>query len=167
MNTITVHAKDQEGSIQIDAVTGIVKPATEGAEYPEWADGLVCAMLAERVSYYFGNDKTAPRLDRARFEQEIIGADLIAFEDLGWVAVDPEGEPLEVEANAEYRMDRIAGLLGIDRTGYEQFAKGSAFEAEIANDTSRTEVEAGQIDVMSEAVFPPSTILRNDKAVNG
>jgi len=40
---------------------------------------------------------------------------LIAFEDLGWVAIDAEGSAIELSADSEYRMNAIAEATGIKR----------------------------------------------------
>jgi hypothetical protein len=159
---ITVHKEGEEGTITIDSLTGIVKPH-EGQEAPLWADGLTCALLQERVAYYFGNDKQAPRLDRQRFEQQIMGVDTISFEDLGWVAVDPEGATVELEADGDHRMQVIADLLGIDRSAEPT----EAYEIEVANDTTRLETSNDQaIDLLGD-LFPSASNSEKQAATGG
>jgi hypothetical protein len=158
--TIRIHHEGLEGTIEVDALTGMVLTTTD--ERPEWADGLTCAALQERVGYYFGTEKSAPRLDRSRFEQQIIGAELIDFQDLGWVAVDHEGQAVELEANSEFRMEQTAQLLGIDRTAFN--AAATEFEIEVGNDVSRTAEEAGVLKDMQDAIFEPAA--EQDKAAS-
>lgn len=150
--TLRVHLDGTEGTIEIDALTGIVK--TNVDERPEWADGLTCALIQERVSFYFGNDKIKTRLDRSKFEPAIMGAELIDMRDLSWTAIDPEtGEAVEVEADADFRMGAVAGLLGIDR---EDFDATSEYEIEVAHDTSRTTEEAVTFSDVKDTIFPPT-----------
>jgi hypothetical protein len=66
---------------------------------------------------------------RDHFGQE----DAIAYEDLGWLAVDAEGEAEELQADAEFRMQRIADIAGLirDPGGADNFGAGVLAEAEI------------------------------------
>lgn len=150
--TIRVHHEGLEGTVEVDALTGIV--LTNADERPEWANGLTCAALQERVGYYFGTEKNAPRLDRSRFEDKIIGADLIDFQDLGWVAVAEEGDVVELEANDEFRMEQVASLLGIDRTNFN--AASTEYELEIVNDVSRSADDVAVLEDIQQAIFEPA-----------
>lgn len=146
---ITVHAKDLEGSIQIDAKTGIVQTPVDLR--PEWADGLVCALLHERGTFYFGSENSKPRLDRdSEKGKAIAAADPIDFADLGWIAFTQEGQQVEIEASAEFRMDVIAEAFMIDRADADSLA---GYEMAVAQDTTRTVGEVDTLTSMQEAGF--------------
>lgn len=105
--TALVHKKDAEGALVINATTGIITQPVD--ERPEWAEGLTCALLIERHKFY--SDRLGPQYAKDHYMP-----DAYAFEDLGWIAVDAEGEPLEIDADTEHRMSVIAEVLDIDRT---------------------------------------------------
>lgn len=100
---IIVTKDGEEGSIEVDRITGIV--LTKVDQRPVWGESLACAMLAERAGWY------AQRLG----PKHELSADNILFDDLGWVALDQEGQEVEVEANPEHRMTLLADALGVDR----------------------------------------------------
>lgn len=104
--TTLVHKKDHEGALTIDTLTGQI--TTPLMDRPEWAAGLAVADLAERLGFY------ASRLGD-QFAQEHKTPQAIAFEDLGWLTVDEEGEAGAIEADMEFRMTVVAEVLGIDR----------------------------------------------------
>lgn len=99
---VLVHKKGEEGALAIGSLSGRI--LTPIMERPDWSEGLAVANLAERHEFY------TSRLGR---EQPL--GDLIAFEDLGWVAIDASGEQVITEADTEYRMDIIAEATGVNR----------------------------------------------------
>ncbi|RWP84768.1 MAG: hypothetical protein EOR11_20115 [Mesorhizobium sp.] len=109
--TVHVHKQNEEGMLAIDAFTGQV---IMDADTPEWAKdaGLVVAQLTERHVFYgkrLGDDYAASHQQ----------PDILAFEDLGWLCLVDNGtaEPHEaiVQADAEFRMNVVAEVLGINR----------------------------------------------------
>lgn len=105
-NHIFVHKEGEEGIIALDGATGqIVSPVDER---PDWADGLATALLSERSKFYttrLGEQAAAP----------IIGAQAIAFQDLGWIGLDAEQNEMELEADPDFRAEMIATVLKLDR----------------------------------------------------
>lgn len=100
---ILVHKKGQEGALAIGSLSGrIVTPIMER---PDWSEGLAVADLAERHDFY-----------TSRLGRDMPMGDLVAFEDLGWVAIDGSGEQTVIEADTEHRMDIIAEATGVHRT---------------------------------------------------
>jgi len=164
MNTnITVHHVGLEGSIQVNAQTGIV--ATPVDDRPTWADGLVCALLAERLSYYYGNEVLAPRVSREHWP-EFGTTPIIAYQDLGWVALTNEGEQVEIEADLSYRQSLVAGALGLNLDPEAEVLEGAiSVEAAIAGDVMRTTSEMEVIDSMAEVGFSPLP-AETSKAIN-
>lgn len=139
-----IHKKDAEGVLEIDALTGQVLPGQH--DRPEWSDGLVLAQLTERHLFY------ASRLGDA-YSEEMKMPELLAFEDLGWLCVDPtiteeeggeDGATSYREADDEFRMNVIANILAISRDvthDHDADSPKGAVEAEIAFDRTRTEQE--------------------------
>jgi hypothetical protein len=126
-----VHKKDAEGMLAIDAYTGQVIPGQE--DKPEWAEGLVLAQLAARHIFY------ASRLG-AKYDDEHKSPEVYAYEDLDWLALDMEtGDETEINADDEFRMEVMAGVLGIDRETGD--IKGVLAETEVAMDYTRTDAE--------------------------
>jgi hypothetical protein len=103
---------------------------------PEWAEGLAVALLAERMIFYTG--RLGPVAGRSAWE-----AGVVAYQDFGWVKIDTEGNEVEVEADAEFRMNLLAEAIGIDREA-ENFGEVVA-EIELAADTSVSVAEAEAI----------------------
>lgn len=101
---ILVHKLNEPGALRIGSTTGIILSAPD--ERPDWAEGLAVAQVAERANFYLS------RLGKLPNDTD----GLIAFEDLGWVAIDAEGEGIELEADSEYRMSAIAEALGVNRS---------------------------------------------------
>lgn len=104
--TVLIHRANVEGALIVDALTGLIAQPLD--ERPDWAEGLSCALLAERLNWY--SSRLSPEAMAPLKRPEAI-----AYEDLGWVAVDAEGEPFEQEADAEHRMATLAELLGVSR----------------------------------------------------
>lgn len=112
---VLVHKKGEEGALAIGSLSGrIITPIMER---PDWSEGLAVADLAERHEFY------TSRLGR---EQPL--GDLVAFEDLGWVAIDASGDQAILEADTEYRMDIIAEATGVHRV--------SDLSSELQDDTA-------------------------------
>lgn len=96
----------EEGALMIDAITGQVIP--DQSERPEWSSNLVCALFTERHAFY------KSRLGEVA-ANAMLHAESYNVADLAWVALDEEGEEIEVEADAEHRMEIIAEATGLDR----------------------------------------------------
>lgn len=107
---IAVHKDGQEGGIHIDATGKVI---TKADDRPDWADGYAQALLDERKDFF------TARLGAVGAES-LLAADIMAADELGWLAVDAEGSEVEVEADGEYRMNLIAKAMGIDLTDIEQ-----------------------------------------------
>lgn len=103
--TITVHKEGHEGTITVDARTGVV--VGDVTERPEWAHGLTCALLAERVGYY--RTKLGPLAD------PIVSPIAIEKTDLGWVLLREDGEEEMIPADADTRIAVISEVLEAER----------------------------------------------------
>ncbi|MFT3671276.1 hypothetical protein [Aestuariivirga sp.] len=101
---LTIVASGQEGSFQIDALTGMVQ---NPQDVPEWATGVVTGLLAERARHYDA------RLGAAGANAHLDNP-LVEFSDLGWVGVDNEGDEVSIDANDETRREIVAKLLGLN-----------------------------------------------------
>lgn len=136
--TILVHKLNEEGSLQIDALTGRI--LSEHEDRPEWSEGLAVAQLAERHGFY--NSRLGPS-----YTEAMQTPDIMAFEDLSWLGVNAEGDEMELSASDEFRMEAIGTVLGTEReatyTGGELTTStaGSHYEAELSLDTKRTPEE--------------------------
>jgi len=115
---IAVTNEGHEGAIEIDRLTGqIVTPVDQR---PEWAEGHAVALLAERTGYYEKRIGTLP--------EHLSSPDNMVYQDLGWLGVDIEGDEVEIEANADYRMNLLGELLGVDTTDAEATIPGQSIE---------------------------------------
>lgn len=130
-----VHKDGAEGALAIDAITGQVLPNQH--DRPDWAEGLVAALLAERHGFY------AKRLG-SKYADEHAHPEAYQFADLGWVGVDAEGLEVELAADDEYRMDVLAKVLGADRESGT--IGGTIAEHEIARDANRSADEAKALE---------------------
>lgn len=133
--TLLVHKTNEEGGVEIDAFSGTI--VTEGEHRPEWLEGRAVALIFERVKFY--TDRVGPQLFDAAETPTAI-----AFEDLCWVGHDEDGEPQEFGADTDFRMDRIAELVGGERTDEGlTFSEKADIRAdvEVAMDQTRTEEE--------------------------
>lgn len=145
--TVLVHRKDEEGALIIDAHTGkITQPADE---VPAWANGLAVALLAERHGFY------TQRLGTG-YTDAMKTPDLLAYEDLGWLATGEDGEAVEIEADDEHRREVLAEVLGIDRSA-DAFDTKSLGEVEIAMDRNRTPEEMAAFEHSQTAGFAEKT----------
>lgn len=154
-----VHKKDAEGAIEIDTYTGQV--ATPADQRPTWADGLAMANLAERHKFYID------RIGNEAYTQDHAVPELLAYEDLEWLAVAMEdglaedgserraGDEMILAADAEFRQDVLAAILGIDRD--EGDIEGAQVSVEIAADTKRTEGQMADFRQAQEEGFEQAT----------
>jgi hypothetical protein len=151
--TILVHKQDSEGSLIINALSGMVQQTLD--ERPEWSEGLTCALLAERHLFY--SSRLGPE-----YAAEHSAPTAIAFEDLGWIAVDAEGEPVELEADAEWRMNVIADATGtirsddLSRTRQDD-TKGELAHALLDMDAHRTAAEVPALEKAQHEGFAAKT----------
>lgn len=168
---LIVHHEGFEGAIELDAETGIVQTAID--QRPEWANGLTCGLLHERTAYYFGGTvsdgnggtkEVLPRLDRDRFEKDLLGDKPIAFQDLGWLAVTEEGQTVELEADLDFRMQQTADLLGVDREDAEGLV---GYEQEVAADQTRSQADVETLTEMKEAGFGNAEAAEERKTAQG
>jgi uncharacterized membrane protein YkoI len=106
VKTITVHMQDQEGTIQVDAFTGII--TTDPGDRPDWSEGFAAAHLQTRLTWY--EQRLGPDFAKTLADENPIDA-----QDLDWTGIDTETDAeMTFPANAEYRQARVAELLGID-----------------------------------------------------
>lgn len=110
MNRIAIHKANHEGAFHIDGLTGQV--VTPVDERPDWAEGFAVALLGERTGWY--EQRLGQQLPESIRKPEMIDAS-----DLGWIAFDHEGSEVEIEADADHRMDVLAGILNIDREDFD------------------------------------------------
>ncbi|MCW2317096.1 hypothetical protein M2322_002650 [Rhodoblastus acidophilus] len=122
--TLLVHKDDCEGALIIDALTGVITQPIN--ERPEWAEGLAVALLAERTGWY------AKRLG-PDYAKTHAAPDVLNFADLGWLGVDAEGSPVELDAAAEHRMAMIAEHLGVHRDADLSHGKHDNTTGELAH----------------------------------
>lgn len=149
-HTALVHKKDAEGALIIDALTGHI--IQDPMERPDWSEGLSVALLGERLGYY------NTRLGH-HFTDDMKKPEAYAYEDLGWIGVDGEGDPLEIEADAEHRMSVIAEVLGVNRE--DGTVTGTvAAEVEIAFDKERTGDEVAALELAQSHGFEQATGTR-------
>lgn len=138
--TLLVHRKDHEGAVQINATTGIIVTAND--ERPEWSDGLTVALINERDQFY------TSRLGPA-YTNEMRRPEVLEYADLSWIGVDEEGHEVEIEADAEHRMQTLADIVGVDRSAdaTAEHTKGTILaEAEVAYDRERTFEEQAALE---------------------
>lgn len=145
---VLVHKQDDEGALTIDLLTGGI--VTEIDQRPDWAEGLTNALPREREVYYqhhLGDDYTAT--------ESFKHPTALAFEDLGWLGVDAEGDLVEIDADPEFRMAVVKEFLVIDEETGKMTKDGwrTVAEAEIAWDVERTTEEASAIDAELETNF--------------
>ncbi|UIY29207.1 hypothetical protein LZK73_21985 [Neorhizobium galegae] len=123
MNRIAIHKAGHEGAFHITALEGQI--VTPFDERPDWAEGYAVALLGERTGWY------EQRLGK-QLPDSIRKPEMIDVRDLGWIALDHEGSEVEIEADGDYRMDVLAGILNIDREDFdgERNFKDTLAEAE-------------------------------------
>ena len=157
--TIIVTKQNDEGGIELDAFTGIVINPNEA---PEWANGLVQALLAERHIFY------TKRLG-GLYTDELKQPEAIAFEDLCWLHSRELDEPVlneqtglmehveltQLDADHEFRMTVIAEVTGI--AGDIDLEEGTfgkdAITAAIARDNMRTAEELASMEQAGQEGF--------------
>lgn len=100
-----VHKDEHPGTLELSPSGRVV---TEAFDMPEWAGGVVLALLAERTTFYTG------RLG-ADMAEPMLTSNVINFDDLNWVALDDDGLEVEIIADDEYRQSTLAAAIGINR----------------------------------------------------
>lgn len=138
--TLLVHRKDHEGALQINATTGII--TTPNDERPEWSDGLTVALINERDQFY--TSRLGPMYTETMRRPEVL-----EYADLSWIGVNEEGHEVEIEADAEHRMQTLADLVGVDRSAdaTAEHTSGTILaEAEIAYNRERTFEEQAALE---------------------
>lgn len=138
--TIMVHREGEEGGLVISALTGEI--TTPQDERPAWADGLTVALLAERHGYY------SKRLG-GQYTPTMQHPDLLNYADLDWLAVDEDGEAVEIEHSGDHRMEVISTTIGFDRETGDVSGKVLA-EVEIITDDHRTASELSAYEKSKE-----------------
>lgn len=142
---ILVHKLNEPGALRIDSLSGRI--LSEPDERPDWAEGLAVALVASRTVFYMQRLGKLPN-------DTLDG--LIAFEDLGWIAIDAEGGPIELEADAEYRMDKIAEATGINRSADLSAATMDNTDGELAHVLTSAhvgeQVTAGEATALEKAL---------------
>lgn len=149
--TALVHKTGEEGGLLIDAFSGVVIPGQHDA--PEWSSGFSCALLAERHGFY------NQRLGEA-YANEHQSPEAYNVDDLGWLALDDEGQEVEIDANLEYRQAVVkavlveAGLIqDTDEAHMDEFL--GSVSAELSLDRERTQEEASAIEKAATSGFNP------------
>lgn len=139
---VSVVKAGEEGGIEIDSRTGIIATAVDNR--PDWADGLACAMLAERVGYYASRTGRNPPIPA-----------VLECGDLEWVAIAEDGTELVIEASAEIRQENLAAMIGVDRETGEHLPNTGkvTHEREIAMDNRRPAGEPALLDAESRKSF--------------
>jgi hypothetical protein len=130
---LMVHKEGEEGVLQVRHSDG--KIMTPLDERPDWAEGLVTAMVQERITFYTRRLGEAGSPYASQLEA-ITGTDTVAFQDLGWIGVNEAQQEVEVEADPEWRSESIAKLLGID-TEAGTMGEGLTAEREIMSRNER------------------------------
>ncbi len=127
---ILIHTEGQEGGFFISAITGEIIRDDHSEELPEWAEeALVNANLQERRTWY------TQRIGETAF-LKLGTPDAIEYKDLGWVAVDQEGDLVEIDADNQWRSENLANLLNIDTDAdaFDKAIEGATHEALIADE---------------------------------
>lgn len=105
--TILIHKTGEEGGLEVFAHGDRAGMVKDPSEAPAWANGLAVARLPEHVQFY------QKRVDGYALP------DSLNADDLCWLAIDEDGQAMEIEANPETRSERLAELLGIDLNDIE------------------------------------------------
>lgn len=113
---VTVHKEGEEGTITLDGLRGVI--TTNIMDRPDWSEGLVYGLLGERRDFY------QTRLG-GKATEDLLRPSAIAYQDLGWVGLDDEGNETEHAADPEFRMEVLAAHLGIDRENGEVAIPGA------------------------------------------
>jgi hypothetical protein len=164
MNTarvITVHKEGEEGTLQVRHADG--KILTPLDQRPDWAEGLAVALTQERNTFYQKRLGEANSPFGSQLES-ILGADVVAFQDMGWLGVNAEQQELEVSADGEYRSEVMAKILGID-TEEGSMGQGVTAEREIMSQRERLSLEESDaLREGMEAGFSTQTQVEKDTA---
>jgi hypothetical protein len=101
---IFVTKNGEEGILTLDKGDG--RLLTKHEEMPEWGNGLVMAMLAERIGYYNVKLGADHELVKAHLASETV-----AFEDISWMARSDGGEDKDILADGEVRLQNVNSIL--------------------------------------------------------
>lgn len=134
---VVVHKAEAEGALVIDRMTGMILSPI--ADRPDWSEGYACAILSEHRQFYTSRLGTYA-------EPELFAAD-----DLGWIAVNHEGDEMEIDADAEHRMEVLAARLGIDRETGD--VEATMREIELSHDHLRDPEDVSAIERSKEEGF--------------
>ena len=154
---IIVHKEGEEGALTIDPLNGRI--TTPHDERPDWAEGFAVAMVAERIDFY------TKRLGEGTPQcTAIVEAQAIEVSDLSWIGVNADGDEMEVEADAETRMNLLSAALGMDRDSGELSGTVLA-EREIERQPHMaTQEEAKAIEESIESGFSTTSKVEGNKA---
>lgn len=100
-----VHKEGEAAVLELNAAGRVV---TEQMYRPDWSGNAILATLAERNQFY--SSRLGPEL-----AEPMLTTNIINFDDLGWVALDDEGLEVELIADAEFRQNVLAAVMGVDR----------------------------------------------------
>lgn len=114
---VAITKQGEEGVIEIDAKDGRV--LTNSEALPSWAEWVVIAMLNERTGWY-----------QQRTGATIILGEHESFEDFEWLGLDHNGDEVHIEADQEFRMAKLADMLGVDLMDIED---AKEFHGQIAS----------------------------------
>jgi len=151
LNLVPVHKENEEGVLMIDAFSGRV--AGDPMERPEWASGLVLALLGDRHEFY------SARLGPL-YTDEMKTPSAYNVEDLDWATIEEDGVTEgKLEHDSEFRMDVMATAAGITRTNDPSQAISEHVEREvtISRDTLRTEEEVSAFNKAQDEAFAKAT----------
>jgi hypothetical protein len=101
---IFITKNNQEGILTIDKADG--RLLTKHEELPEWTEGLVMAMLAERIGYYNNKLGADHELVKAHLSSETV-----AFEDISWMSRTSGGADEDILADEEVRLQNVQSIL--------------------------------------------------------
>lgn len=157
MSPIIVHKEGEEGTLQIDRLTGQIK--TDNDQRPDWSEGLAVALLGERNTFYqqrLGKDSEA-------FKAQALNTEAVEYRDLGWLGFNADQQEVEIEADMEYRSERVAQLLGIDT---EAGTFGADVMAEREVDAQPGRRTPGQATALSEAIASGFAVAKEGQQAN-
>jgi hypothetical protein len=158
LNLVPVHKENEEGVLLIDGFSGRV--AGDPMERPEWAAGLVLALLGDRHEFYVS------RLGPLYTDSMRIPS-AYNVEDLDWRTIEEDGQTEgSIEHDSEFRMEVMATAAGITRTNDPEQAIHANVEREvtISRDTLRTEEEVSAFNKAQDEAFEKAAAVGGSKA---
>lgn len=133
---IMIVTEGQEGGFMISALTGQVLYDGPNDCTPEWAPtGLSAAILNERRTWY------ETRIGKG--QMSLLGdGSILDLKDLKWYAIDSDTmEDVEIEADVQWRSEKLASLLGLTPEGQTLEENISAFDKGFATGKGDIEIE--------------------------